>query len=361
MKIGFDVSQTAESKTGTGFYAEQLITALAEIDSDNEYILLPWFYGYNPPNYQKAVNIKKNNFTTHLVKDYNNDKILKDIDIVQSNNFKFPNNINAKKIVTIYDVAFLDYPEYTTEQNRLACLYGLFDAVNFADYIITISNYSKNRIIHYFPYIDEEKIKVIYLGNRETLLLEEDDKEDIYKLNLDKEEYFLTVGTIEPRKNYHTLLQAYDQYKKKSEKPKKMCIAGGYGWLESDFKNKIKQMKLTDSVILTGYISDKTLSNLYRYCYGFIYTTWYEGFGLPALEAMNFGKAIITSNVSSLPEVVGDAAVLCEPSKAEEFAEAMLLLEKDSLIYDVLKRKSLLRSSFFSWTEAAHKVKALYK
>lgn len=359
MRIGFDVSQTSENKSGTGFFADQMIRVLAEIDKDNEYVLFPWFWGYTPAKPENATEIEKKNFKTIICNDVA--KVVPDLDLIQSNNFKYPEYEGAKKVVTIYDVGFLDHPEYTTEANRLACFEGTLNAMLFADKIVTISEYSKERLLHYFPMVSEEKISVIYLGNRDTLIKEEENRKYLKKLELEENGFFLSVGTIEPRKNYHTLLKAYKIYKEINPEYLKLCIAGGYGWLEEQFVEEIEQLGLKDDVIVTGYVSDNELANLYRYCFAFIYPTWYEGFGLPPLEAMNFKKPVIVSNVTSLPEVVGEAGILISPDNIEQIAESMKLLAENQELYNNLVQAGQKQIKLFSWRKAAEELLSIYK
>lgn len=361
MRIGFDVSQTCESKSGTGFYADQLIRALAKIDKENAYTLLPWFYDYRPAAVERATKIKQKNFEEKLVKNFSDtDSTMKKLDIVHSNNFRYPKQISAKKIVTIYDVCFMDHPEYTTEANRLFCYQGTLDAMLFADKIIAISQYTKERLLHFFPSVPKEKTEVIYCGNRDTLLQEKEDSGVLEKFQLCAQGYFLSVGTIEPRKNYGTLLKAYGQYKKQTKNYKKLCIAGGYGWMQEHFAQDIKEMGLAEDVEVTGYVTDTELSNLYRNCFAFVYPTWYEGFGMPVLEAMNFSKPVIASNVTSIPEVVGDAGMLAAPGDWEGMAGYMLEIEEED-VYKELVKKGAERCGRFQWEETAEKVLDIYR
>ena len=139
MKIGFDISQTCESKSGTGFWADQLAQSLAKIDKRNQYILFPWFYNYRPQTVDRATHILQSNFEEKVIKQFNDeDNTMRQLDIIHSNNFRFPRDVSAKKVVTIYDVCFMDHPEYTTEANRLFCYTGTLDSVLFADKIIAI-------------------------------------------------------------------------------------------------------------------------------------------------------------------------------------------------------------------------------
>ena len=361
MKIGFDISQTCESKSGTGFFADQLIRALAEVDKENEYTLFPHFYDYRPQNTKAATKINEKNFKNKLITDFSDQsKEMEELDIIHSNNFRFPKDTRAKKVVTIYDVCFLEYPEYTTEANRLFCYQGTLEAMLYADKIIAISEYTKERLLHFFPFVDKGKIEVVYCGNRETLLAYPDNTKLIEKFGLESGRYFLSVGTIEPRKNYETLLKAYKEYLKESQEHRKLCIAGGYGWLEKNFHRKIEEMGLENDIVVTGYVSEEELSNLYRYCFAFVYPTWYEGFGLPVLEAMNFKKPVIASNVSSVPEIIGDCGLLIHPDSFEEIADCMKKVEKNSILYGEMVVKGFNGAQIFSWINSAKQVKEIY-
>lgn len=362
MKIGFDISQTCETKSGTGFYADQLIRALAKIDKENTYTLLPWFYDYRPRGVEHAVKIHQKNFEEKLVRNFSDEEsTMKKLDIIHSNNFRYPKNISAKKIVTIYDVCFMDHPEYTTEANRLFCYQGTLDAMLFADKVIAISDYTKKRLLHFFPCVPEDKVEVIYCGNRDTLLAEKEDKGVPESFQLSEGKYFLSVGTIEPRKNYGTLLKAYRWYKEHTKAHKKLCIAGGYGWMQENFARDIAELGLAEDVVVTGYVSDAQLANLYRYCFAFVYPTWYEGFGLPVLEAMNFGKPVIASNVSSIPEVVGDGGLLAEPGDWERFAGYMVQVEQEREVYECVIENGYNSVGRFTWERAAGKVLDIYE
>lgn len=359
MKIGFDISQTCESKAGCGFYADQIVQALARVDHENEYILLPWFYDYRPRTFHHATKIKSSNFSVRMIKNFTEEE-LEDLDIIYSNNFRFPKNTKAKKIVTIYDVGFMDNPDFTTEANRTFCYQGTLDSVLFADVIIAISNYTKERLLHFFPMVNPDKIIVLHCGNRDALLKEKEKDEVLKKHGLIKNDYYLSVGTIEPRKNYLTLLKAYAAYKEGKSTYKKLCIAGGYGWMEEQFEDNIKQLGLEKDVVVTGYVSDEELANLYRNMFTFIYPTWYEGFGLPVLEAMNFKKPVIVSNVTSIPEITGEAAILIDPNHFEEITMGMDRLENDEELYNSLVKDGFERTKLFSWDMVAKKIVNLY-
>lgn len=214
--------------------------------------------------------------------------------------------------------------------------------------------------MHFFPFADENKIEVVYCGNRDTLLKEKEDERIIGRYNLVKDEYYLSVGTIEPRKNYGTLLKAYKLYKETNKRYKKLCIAGGYGWMQENFKNDIMELGLSDDVMVTGYVSETELANLYRYCFAFVYPTWYEGFGLPVLEAMNFGKPVIASNVTSIPEIVGNNELMFEPDNKEHIVSCMKRVEEDKRLYSDSITRNYEKVEKFSWKRSAKQLMKIY-
>ncbi|NOU92966.1 glycosyltransferase [Paenibacillus sp. LMG 31456] len=374
MKIGYDVSQTAEEMAGCGFFAKQIISHLIEQNKENQYLLYPVFYGYRHPDYKQAFKSELPNVSSLFLDqswrkvnsmwtdNSNMDELLGFPDLIHSNNFSFPHEVKAKRIMTIYDMGYLDCPEFTTEANRLVCFKGAFDASISADHIITISEFSKRSFLKYFPYYPEEKVSVVYLGNRPTLnkVTETTLIQQVFtKFGL-KENFWLGVGTVEPRKNYRLLIEAYAKLVNENNETKPLYIAGGRGWMENDIQNRIKELGITEKVKFLGYVSDEELSVLYSQCFAFIYPSHYEGFGLPVLEAMSCGAPVITSNNSSIPEVVGDAGLLINAKKVESLSDAMLKLNIQEGLREELISKALIQAAKFSWTYAADQVLKIY-
>ena len=373
MRIGFDVSQTAEEMAGCGYVADQLIRNLLKIDKENEYILYPTFYSYRHPSFFKSTKPEAKNCYTHFkgmsfhemvnmwkIKMEDRTGWLGSPDIVHSNNFSCIKDHKAKIVFTIYDVAPMVYPEFTTEENRVICFDGLFNASLYADHCIAISEYTKKSFLHHFPHYPENRMTVVHLGTRESLNSNMDAN---LKIKVLKKfdiagEFWLGVGTIEPRKNYRLLIEAYSELK---DQKRPLVIAGGKGWLESDLDQRIKQSGIKDRVKFLGYVTDEELSVLYRSCFAFIYPSFYEGFGLPVLEAMSCGAAVITSNTSSLPEVGGNAVLYIDPQSKENLIEKMELLMDHPLLIQELRIKSKERSKIFSWDKAAERVLKNYQ
>lgn len=370
MKIGFDVSQTAENKAGCGFVADQLIRHLLAINKENEYLLYPTFYSYRDPNYKEGTRVDAPNCKIHFANMSFKEMVagwdtpisdrtawLGNPDIIHSNNFSCKKDHKAKIIYTLYDLAPLECPQFTTEKNRIVCFEGLFNASLYADHCLAISEYTKATFLHFFPHYPPDRITVIPLGVRSSIVPVVD--RQIIKNFLNRfhipEEFWLGVGTIEPRKNYSLLIDAYTQLEDK----RPLVIAGGKGWLDSEIMSKLRYNK--ERVIFLGYVSDDELSALYSSCFAFVYPSYYEGFGLPVLEAMYCGAAIITSETTSLPEVGGDCALYINPNSRDSLIDKMQLLTNNKFLYNELKAKTQKRAAMFSWENAARTTLKVYQ
>lgn len=376
MRIAYDITQTGKTKAGCGYFAYSLIQALASIDTHNEYLLLSsfgdhyWEAGTSPaaceidqPNFKHGLRHADHasaiRFWRNPTKDL--ESALGQPDIVHANNFYCPSGIrNARLIYTLYDLSFNEHPEWTTEANRLACFKGTYAASLYADTIISISEYSRQDFIRTFPHYPPEKIRVVYPASRYTRRVDIKRPVSLPK-QVEAGQFWLCVGTIEPRKNHLGLLRAYAQYKAQSGKAIPLVHAGGAGWLMDDFRNEISALGLDDDVILLGYVDDLTLQWLYQNCFAFIYPSLFEGFGLPVLEAMTLGAAVIASNTTSIPEVVGQAGILIDPLDPFQIASAMDQLVSNKVVYAQLKDAARMQASRFGWKDTATKVLEVYQ
>ena len=374
MKIGFDVSQTAEEKAGCGFVADQLIRHLVQLDHDNNYLLYPTFYSYRHPDFTNATKPEAQNCTFHfagmtfreMVRGWEtpmDDRTswLGNPDIIHANNFSCFKDHQARIVYTLYDLTPLICPEFLLEQNRINCFDGLYSASTYADHCVAISENTKKDFLHFFPHYPENRVSVIPLGTRPGIKCITD-KEVTQKV-LQKfaihpgDEFWLGVGTIEPRKNYRLLIEAFSQLKD----DKFLIIAGGEGWLESELGTRVSQLGIEKRVIFPGYMSDLELSVLYSSCFAFVYPSFYEGFGLPVLEAMSCGAAVIASKTASLPEVGGEAALYIDPQFAEDLAEQMKFLATHPGKRNEHRTLSLEQAKKFSWERAAKALQETYE
>lgn len=359
MLVGFDVSQTGAGKAGCGYLAFGLVNALAA--KGTQFVFYPHFGDlYWEPN-PKACSCpgagcrmgptfrwfeKSKHFWRKPPPDF--EARLGNPDIVHSNNFFCPVGLaKARLVYTLYDLSFMENPEWTTEQNRVGCLEGVFGASLRADFILSISQATLEHFLRIYPHYPRGRTAVMHLASR---FGQGSEKRPPKRLRgVAPGEYWLCVGTIEPRKNQLALLKALA--KLPGNRP--LVLAGGRGWLMEDMARAVNELGLASRLKLTGYVDDAELAWLYANCLGFVYPSLFEGFGLPVLEAMSLGAPVITSNVSSLPEVAGDAAILVDPLDIEGIASAMARLEGDAGLRAALKVAGLARAERFSWEAAA--------
>jgi glycosyltransferase involved in cell wall biosynthesis len=375
MKIGFDISQTGKAKAGCGWLAESLIRHLAEIDAQNEYVLYPTFgdvfWGVDGP--ATTIHIDKPNFRRGLSHTTpaeaqafwrsaapDLETLLGTPDIVHANNFFCPRGLNKTRLVyTLYDLNFLDHPESTTEANRIACFTGVFGASLHADFIVAISQYSRNHFLETFPHYPPERVQIVHPASR--FQLKPDCPQPRRLAHLQPGRFWLNVGTIEPRKNQRRLLQAYARLKAQLGESFPLVLAGGNGWLMEDFGKFIDGLGLSGDVILPGYVEENELQWLYQNCFAFLYPSLFEGFGLPVLEAMTLGAPVVASNRTSLPEVVGADGLLVDPFQEEEIFQAMFRLSTDPSLLTAARDRSLERAKQFSWSQTAKETLRIYQ
>ncbi len=376
MRIGFDVSQTGANKAGCGIVAYSLINHLSRLNHENYYILYSNFGSdfWDPEHkrntfFSQQPNIERRftDFSSSQAKAFwrepppEFEDLLGNPDIIHSNNFFCPTGLrHARLVYTLYDLSFLEYPEFTTEFNRLICFDGVFKASLYADRIIAISEYSKNHFLEIFPHYPAKRIQVLHPASRYSLTDGIDDEAGrIYELPSDG--FWLFVGTLEPRKNIRRLIQAYGQLSQRGLTNLPLVLTGGRGWLEEGLPDYLAGLGLKDKVHLLGYVNDLQLRWLYRQCFAFVYPSLFEGFGIPVLEAMSLGAAVITSNRTSLPEIIDDVGIQVDPEDVEALTEAMARLQNDTVLRADLQHRGLVRAGLFSWDKMARGVLEVYR
>jgi glycosyltransferase involved in cell wall biosynthesis len=375
IRIGIDISRTIEESTGVGYYAKNLVHALAKVDSENDYILYGIFYDCYPKGWKRADIPKTSNFRLHQKnfpswwadrkwKNFGKykEKLFGGIDILHSTAFTMPLVSKPKVVVTIHDLSIFIYPEHHTEANYQFVTRNVHQAARRANFIIAVSESSKREVMR-FLHMPEEKIGVVYeaAGDIFHQKCPSDTVAVIknkYKIN---KRYFLSVGSLEPRKNLGRALVAFKALIEMKKADYQFVITGGKGWKNEAFYNLIRKLDIDEHLVFTGYVPEEDLPALYQGADVFVYPSLYEGFGLPVLEAMASGIPVITSNTSSLPEVAGDAAILVNPMEVFELYEAMEALASRPELRDELKKKGLERSTKFTWEEAARQTIRIYE
>ena len=283
------------------------------------------------------------------------------VDLLHAMAFVGPLASACPLVVTILDLSFIRYPRTFRPENRLYLRLFTRISAQRARRVITISQNTKTDVIRWLG-VPSERIKVVYCGVDEYYhpLSEEEVSVFRQKKGL-PEQYLLSVGTLEPRKNLSLLLRAYARLRNAGEKLPLLIMAGGRGWMYESLFAEVERLQLADSVYFPGYVPSQELPLWYNGATCLLYPSLYEGFGLPPLEAMACGTPIISSNTSSLPEVIGDAGLLLDPSDEERWAEEVAkTLRKPELLRE-LARRGQSRARQFTWGRAAEETVYVYR
>lgn len=263
-----------------------------------------------------------------------------------------PNNTGPmyykRQVLTLHDLVHVDHPDTLSRLYTNWYNYFLPILCKNAAHIITISEFSRSRIIEHFK-IPESKITVIYNGVKQGIKYE--NSKSNYKLPFKR--YVLSLGSIEPRKNISTLISAWKNIFKKLPDDIGLVIVGGKG--NSDiFKSSLHDTDV-ERIFYTGHLSDDHVNQLYADALVFVYLSYYEGFGLPPLEAMSYGIPVVTGNRTSLPEVVGDAGIMVDPLSVTECSSAIIELINNKDKREDFRLKGVDRASKFTWEDSSRK------
>jgi len=287
------------------------------------------------------------------------DELLGGVDVFFSPHiFSSATSKKCKTVVTFHDLSFASHPEfYSAGKNYWHFSMNPKKQAQKADKIIAVSKSTRDDLVDIYK-INPGKIKVIYSGMNSVSSIKyqvSSISEIRKKYNL-PEKYILYLGTIEPRKNIIGLIKAFETLNSKfkiQNSKFKLVIAGSKGWLYEDIFKSAKNSPAKNNIIFTGFIDDEDKAVLYSMADLFVYPSFYEGFGFPPLEAMSYGTPVITSNFSSLPEAVGDAAIMINPYNPNELAKAMELVLSDKKLSDFLVKKGFEQIKKFSWHKCA--------
>lgn len=250
---------------------------------------------------------------------------------------------SKKLIVTIHDVAFLTYPKSFSTFFRIYYKIIMPFTINRADKIITVSNYSKNEIHKYYPK-SKDKTEVLYLGKNNDFKKFDDEK---------KKNQILYVGSMNQRKNIIGVLKAYECLEIKDYK---LLLVGNFSSnfdIDEETKQLIKKAEQNVNIEFKKDVTNKELIEIYNQSKLFLFPSFYEGFGLPVLEAMACGTPVVCSHSSSLPEVGGDAVVYCDPYDIKDIKEKIEYVLNDELLQKQMIFEGLQRAQLFSWEKSA--------
>lgn len=281
-----------------------------------------------------------------------------DGDIFHSPYFPLPTGIRAKyRFITVYDLIPILHPQYFEfQKNHL--LHRVIKSIDRDTWIFCISEATKNDLLNYHPNVDPQKIAIIPLG-ASKLFFQCQDKNILLKTGnkygIPDQPYFLSLSTLEPRKNIESTVKAFVRLiREENTQNINLVLVGTKGWDFGKIFDEISGCReLKDRIIVTGYVDDRDLAALYSGALAFVYPSYYEGFGLPPLEAMQCGVPVITANTSSLPEVVGDAGIQVNPDDNDALCQAMLELLNNGELCQELSIRSLERAKLFAWEACA--------
>ncbi len=257
-------------------------------------------------------------------------------------------------VITVYDLSFVRHPEWHPADRAEYLERYFLKRISKVDSVITISEFSKKEIMSLLG-ISPDKIYVTPLGVDRSFSPGKKEMKGF------PNEYILSLGNLEPRKNLVTLLDAYRSLPKKLRERFPLVIAGASGWHTRELKKALQLFPRDEKPILTGYVPKKLLPDLYRGASLFVYPSLYEGFGLPVIEAMACGVPVLASNSTSLPEVVEDAGVLIDPRDVSHLKEAMMELLEDEKARRELARRGIARAKLFSWDQCARQTLSVYE
>jgi glycosyltransferase involved in cell wall biosynthesis len=389
MKIGIDISRYIDKSGGVGIYAVNLLKFLLKIDIENKYLGYSFFYDCFPEGWNKRedagifedyyrnpniyTNFSMNNIklsTSEVKKKWakssmeGKEKLLGDADVIHSTAYIVPELLKAKLVVTIHDLSFLMFPDLHTEDNIKLLMQNLIYINSRPNKIICDSEQTKKDLVRFF-HVPEEKIKVIYLGvdhifsdpvseEKKDIILA---RHDLIGLN-----YILSVASIEPRKNFERIIKVFGEIIKNEKYGDLYLIcAGGAGWKNESIHKLVQEKGLEDKVRFLGYVEEGDLPSIYNGAKFFMYPSLYEGFGLPVLEAMASKVPVLTSDVSSLPEVAGDAALMVDPYSEKEIYNASIRLLEDESLRKELQVSGAERSNLFTWENTAFQTLEVYR
>ncbi len=358
MKIAIDISQAIYG-TGVSVYTKNLVAGLIKLHPEDEFIL----FGGSLRRYPELVSLAKKlkgvpkvfrlpptfmDFVWNSLHIWPVEKITGPVDIIHTSDWTEPPS-KYPKITTVHDLIPFKYPQTTTQSIRQAHKKRLAWVIRESKKIIAVSQSTKQDLISILK-VPSEKIVVIPEGVEEKYYPQPLEIQEIVKRRYKTgDDYLFTLSTVEPRKNQAALIQAYKIVKRRYPNFK-LLIGGRTGWGEI--------ITPVEGVLLPGYIPDADLPALYSGCLAFIFPSLYEGFGLPPLQAMACGAAVAVSDVSSLPEVVGEAGVLFDPNSIESIAAGIIeAIENRSK----MRQNSLEQASKFTWERTAEKTYNVYK
>lgn len=368
LRIAIDAHSVGTGLGGNESYATNLIEGLAEIDSINSYTLYVTRrealerFSNRWPNFSVRTTLPHSPLI-RIPLTLSAELRRNPVDVLHVQ-FTAPPFSPCPVVVSIHDLSFEHLPQTFKWRSRKQLRITVRRSARQAAQVIALSEHARSDIISTYS-INPENVSVIPLAAPAHFRPTTDEVElkrvrQTYGIEGD---YILSVGAIQPRKNLSRLLAAYSRLRwaRPEGKLPQLVLVGKCAWLYDETLRTIKELEISNSVILTGYVPEADLPALYSGALCFVYPSYFEGFGLPPLEAMKCGAPVIVGDKTSLPEVVGDAGILVDPFDIDELAAAIQKLIADSELRMQLRVKGLERAKLFDWQETARQTLAVYE
>jgi glycosyltransferase involved in cell wall biosynthesis len=373
VRIGLDYTAAVSQRAGIGRYTRGLVAALSQLGGDDTFVLMVAgqdgdddvtsdfddnFLVRRLPLSQRLWTILWHRLRVPLPIDL----LTGSVDVFHSPDYVLPPLRRGKKLVTIHDLSFLRYPEGAEPSLRRYLSTAVPRSVDKADLILADSESTRRDVVELLG-VPLSKVEVLYPGVDEAFRPVEDSRalaemRELYRLS---RPFLLTVGTLEPRKNIVALLEAYAELRRGKDFDHQLVIAGGLGWRYEGIFSRVAELSLEESVSFLNYVPDEHLPALYSLADALVFPSLYEGFGLPPLEAMACGTPVVTSNGSSLPEVIGDAGLMVAAEDSGALADAIRRLLEDSDLRQELVGKGMSRAARFSWQDSGERLIGIYR
>ncbi len=376
MKIGVDARVLMDKNySGISEYTANLLSEILHQDNQNNYSLFCNSFKHQENrlnNWQrensKIVGTHYSNklFNYILQKCFHYpklDKVLGGMDVFFAPHFNFLNvSRETKLVVTVHDLSFLRYPEFFSwRKNFWHGSLSIKKLLNRADRIVAVSENTKHDLIEVLK-IPAEKIIVIYSGNNKLADVDNQTSSNFLVKKEIKSGFILSVGNIEPRKNISGLICAYEDLRnRRPDLSPQLVLVGAKGWKHKKIFRAWKKSPYKQDIKFLGYVNQVEKSALYKAAATFAYPSFYEGFGFPPLEALSAGTPVVSSNVSSLPEVLGSAALLVNPFRIQDISAALELVLTDKEIRTRLVENGKERLKLFTWEKTAQSYLELFK
>ena len=364
MRIGIDARKLHDF--GIGTYIRNLLRQLARLDRDSEFVLIC------RTEDRESLTLLGENFRA-IAESASNYSVSEQVRVplalrregvtlFHAPHYVLPLLVHCRSVVTIHDCIHLMFPQYLP--NRAALAYARASigiAARRATRVMTVSESSKRDILRFVD-TAPEKIDVIYNAYDERFGIEprEEDVNRVRERFQLHDEFVLYAGNVKPHKNLERLIQAFHLVRRRGLDHLKLIVIGDEVSKYAALRRAVHRYQLHKYVRFLGYLPEETLAVLYRLAGVFVFPSLYEGFGLPPLEAMASGTPVVTSNVSSLPEVAGDAALLVDPYDPGAIADGIYTVLTDETTRRDLRRRGLERARLFSWETSVRRIRNIY-